>query len=187
MTTWMTEDDYYSEAVLSRDKSDKSLKHFALCCANVSGSRTADLAADCECSVATIEIYRNVYKLYYEMGVNIESEHVQKLWRDVKIDLWRQAVKHKSRYNLTYQQVMDYLIDGKGMSRESFSAHIDEKENDTPKWIRRLQHAIKFLRPSRNDYKSEMPPHVQKRYDEAVEVFVSELEQIAALADEVKE
>jgi len=179
---------YYFEAVRTWQQNDKNLKKFSYLCAMVDGRETASLAEDCGVSVDTIEQYRNAWRLYYMMGGE-ESDPARKLWESASIMLWKKAAQFWGRLDLSIETITDYLETGNehNMTREQFSAHIDEKENDTPKWIRRLQHAIKFLRPSRNDYKSEMPPHVQKRYDEAVEVFVNELQQIAALADEVKE
>jgi len=175
----MNESDWIAAAVKAKDGADKNLKRFAECCANVSGRRTAELAGSCECSVATVEAYRNAYKLYYVMSVNLESEHVQKLWESATIELWKAASRLQVRYDLSYQDVFEYLKTGKenGMSRESFSAHIDEKENSIPKWLRVIKDIAKKLR--RDDWKTEIPAELRDEYDEKKSALAEVLERIA--------
>jgi len=161
----MTEDDWYVEAVRSRKGADDKLKHFAECCAMVSGKRTKDLAADCLCSTDTIEQYRNAYRLFHILDVNIESEHVRKLWKDIPIDVWKEAAKLSARYDLAPIQIYEYLEDAEGMGRNSFSAHVDEKENKSPKWVRRLSAMAQSLRSMGDDWKTEIEPELREEFD----------------------
>ena len=175
----LSEDDYYAEAVRTRGAADKNLKHFAECCANVSNKRTAALAADCKCSPDTIESYRNAYRLAYRLMVEQESEHARKLWEDAPIELWKAAAKLAKQYNLDNETIYEYLTIGNehGMSRESFSAHVDEKENHVPKWIRSLKQINRLL--LRDDWATEIPYELQDEYRQAKEHFANVLERIA--------
>jgi len=175
----MTEDDWYAEAVRSRKGSDDKLKHFAECCAMVSGERTKDLAADCLCSVDTIEQYRNAYRLFVVLETNIESEQVRKLWEARPIEIWKSAAKIWGRYDLSPQVVFDYIEDAEGMSRESFSAHVDEKENKTPKWLRRLRGVAKSLCNMGDDWKTEIEPELRDEFDAWTEQGAELLDRIA--------
>jgi len=180
----MNTNDYYIEAVSAWQQANRNLKHFAECCYHVSGTATQALAQDCGCSVDTIENYRNAYTLFIELDGEI-SERVRKFWGQANISLWIKAAQIRIRLYLPLSTIWEYLQTAtlEHMTRETFAAHVDEKENDTPKWIRRLKSAIRFLAPSRYDYKSEMPPLLQRRYDQAVAVFVAELEAIAGEAE----
>ena len=183
----MNTNDYYMEAVRTYQEINKNYKHFSECCYRVHNRQTQELAQDCGCSVDTIENYRNAYTLYIEMGgplIQTEgyaSEPVRKCWEKANIALWVKAAQLRIRLNLSLNKTWDYLQTASlaNMTRESFAAHIDEKENATPKWIRRLQSVIRFLSPSKYDYKSELPPEMQERYDRAVSAFVAELQEIA--------
>ena len=173
--------DYYILAVSAWQQANRSLKHFAECCYHVSDRQTQVLAQDCGCSVDTIENYRNAYTLYTELGGDT-SEPARKLWEHSSIALWVKAAQLRIRLSLSTDKILDYLqtASENNMTREQFAAQVDNAENDTPMWLRRLRSAIKFLKPSRDDYKgADMPPEVRERYDKAVEWFVSELEQIA--------
>lgn len=171
----MTE--YYIEAVRAYQGADKNLKHFAECCAKVEGKRTAALAADCKCSVDTIERYRNAYRLYYMMGVELESERCGSLWKAAPIGVWCAASKLKDEHNLTMAQTLEYIETGKNMNSKSFSAHVDEKESKIPKWIKRLRSVAKMLKTG--DWMTEMSADNRERYERAVEAFKAELEAIA--------
>lgn len=172
--------DWHIQAVSAWQSANKNLKNFARCCYHVSDEGTKALAQDCGCSHDTVNNYRNAYDLYLQVGGDA-NELVRKQWDSAAIALWVKAAQLQGRLELTTAQTYEYLetaIDHH-MTRESFAAHVDNKENDTPQWIRRLKSAIRFLTPSKNDFKSEMPPQVQSRYDKAVAVFVAELEAIA--------
>lgn len=173
--------DYYIEAVSTWQQSDKNLKHFAECCANVDGNRTLALAQDCKCSVDTIENYRRAYRLYYFLEVEIESEPVRKLWQSAHISLWVRAAKLQKSLNLSNAKTMEYLqiASEEGMSRETFAAHVDTKENHTPQWIRRIRHAARILFPAKNDWVEEIPLERRERYRKATDWYISELEAIA--------
>jgi len=174
--------DYYVEAVRIWQESNHRLKRFAECCANVDGKRTAALASDCGVSVDTIENYRNAYKLYYSM---CESEPVRKAWKTANAALWVKAAQLKDRLGLTNEKVIEYLIIAKesNMSRETFSAHVVTKEDKTPQWLRRLRWVASKLRPSKDDWKTEMPFEKQERYNKAVEWFTDELKAIAEVTE----
>lgn len=176
-TITMTEQDWHITAVNAWQNANRNLKQFAEACANVSNHKTAALAADCGCSVDTVERYRNAWKLYQEL----ERENfrtVRKLWEDGNIALWRKAPELRARLGLSLEKTYDYLQTGieNGMSRETFSAHIDEKENTTPKWLRVLQRVTDLLR--RDDWMVEMPIEKRERYEQARERFTAELEEI---------
>ena len=175
--------DYYLEAVRTWQQSDKNLKHFAECCANVDGTRTLALAQDCKCSVDTIENYRNAYALYYRL---IELPNSSEVWREAHISLWVKAAKLQKVLGLSDEKIMDYLqtASEEGMSRETFAAHVDNKENHIPQWQRRILHVVKLLTGTRHDWKSEMPPELQKRFDEATEIYSTALQQIADAVSE---
>jgi len=181
----MNTKEYYLEAVSAWKQANKKLKHFAECCYHVSDRETQALAADCGCSVDTIENYRRAYVLYTELGRDA-SELVREAWDSASIALWVKAAQLRTRLELPLDKTFEYLsvaIDH-NMTRESFAAHVDGKENNTPKWIRRLQQAIRLLAPSKDDYKSsDIPPLARERYDRAVETFVHELEEIANFAE----
>lgn len=166
--------DYYFEAVRTWQQANRNLKHFAECCANVSGRETAALAADCGLSPDSIEQYRSVYSLYYR---NIESEPVRKLWESAPMHIWRAAVKLQARYNLTDDQTVDYIDTGREMTRESFSAHVDERENKLPKWIRVIRDIARSLR--RDDWMTEIPHSLRDEYVEKRDALASVLERIA--------
>ncbi len=176
-----TQNEYYLEAVELSQRIDRDYKRFAFCCAQVSGHRTAALAADCKMSTSTIEKYRNAYALKVRFGIDRKAERVTKLWNAAPMSLWRKAAELESSLGLSLDTIWDYLVTASlhNMTRESFAAHVDEKENDTPKWLRRLRSIVSRLAPSRDDYKSEMPPEIRTRYDLAVAVFVAELQAIA--------
>jgi len=171
--------DFYIEAVRLYSEGDHKRKLFAEACAYVSGERTQDLAADCECSVDTIEQHRNAYRLYRIRDKNIESEQVRKLWEELKIDKWKTAAKLYARYDMSPFRVYDYLTESKGMSRESFSAHVDEKENCTPKWIRRLVSFARGLRNMGEDWKTEIKPDLRDEFDAWTKQGAELLERIA--------
>ena len=175
----MNQNDYHAEAVRTWQRVNGDLKHFSDCCYHVENK--IDLAADCKCNVRTIQFYAAAWSLYQELLGEYETKPVSLMWERGEIALWRKAPELRNRLDLSLDKTYEYLevaIEG-NMTRESFAAHVDNKENHTPKWIRRLQSAIRFLKPSKDDYKSEMPPEAQARYERAVTVFVSELEAIA--------
>jgi hypothetical protein len=176
----MNENYCYMEAVRAWQNANRNLKHFAECCYYVADRQTLALAQDCKCSVDTIENYRNSYALYMSLGGS-DSEPVRECWEEANAALWVKAAQLRSRLELPLDKTWEYLQTAtvENMTRESFAAHVDERENDTPKWIRRLRSAIRFLTPSKDDYKSGMPPELQERYDRAVAAFVAELEEIA--------
>ena len=180
----LTEQEYYLEAVRAWQNSNKNLKHFAECCYHVSDRATQALAKDCGCSVDTIENYRNAWTLHLELG---ESERVRKAWDSATIALWVKAAQLRQRLEMTPERTFEYLETAiqSNMTRESFAAHVDTKENKTPQWIRRLKAAISHLRPSRDDWKTEMPFELRQRYDKAVSRFTAELEEIAQEAEVV--
>lgn len=173
--------DYYIEAVRTWQQANKDLKKFSQCCAMVDGRRTQALAQDCKVSVDTIENYRNAYILYQQIDIELETSEPVRIWDEANIALWVKAHHLKTRLKLSNEVIFDYLKTASehNMTRESFAAHVDEKENDTPKWIRRIRHAIHVLFPSRNDWKTEMPIEKRTRYDEATARYVEELKEIA--------
>ena len=177
----MNTQDYYLEAVRAWQSANQNLKRFAECCYHVKDKD--GLAEDCGVKLRTVQYYAAAWSLYQELLLEYPNATVALMWERGEISLWRKAPELRSQLQLSLAQTKDYLetaIDHH-MTRESFSAHVDEKENDTPKWIRRLRSAIKFLSPSKGDYKSEMPPHVQERYNQAVAWFVNELDEIAEM------
>ncbi len=179
----MKQNDYYLEAVRTWHEMGKKGKHFAECCWHVSDRQTKALAEDCGCSSDTIENYRNAYALYQATPERIGSV----LWDSASVQLWVKAAQLKSRLELSVDVTMEYLQTASthNMNRNQLAAHVDEKENHTPKWIRRLRSAIKFLAPSKDDYKSpDMPEQARERYDKAVTWFVGELEAIANETEE---
>jgi hypothetical protein len=170
---------YYLEAVSAYQQANKSLKHFAECCYHVSDRETKALAQDCKCSVDTIENYRNAYTLFIELGGET-SEPVRKLWERTNIALWVKAAQLRIRLSLSLPTTQDYLetASRNNMTRESFAAHVDEKENNTPKWIRRLQSVISRLAPIKQDYRSEIPAELQTEFDAALDEFIRRLQKL---------
>lgn len=173
--------DHYTEAVRIWQQANKDLKHFSMCCALVDGRRTAFLAQDCKVSVDTIENYRNAYILFQHLQINLETSEPARIWEEANISLWVKAAQLKKRLNLSVAKTFEYLqtASDENMTRESFAAHVDEKENDTPKWIRRILHAVRILKPSKDDWKTEMPIEKRTRYEQATARYVGELEEIA--------
>jgi len=176
----MNQNEYYIAAVESWQKANRSLKDFALHCYHVSDRQTLALAQDCGCSYETVNNYRNAYTLFVELeGLTLYP--VTETWEQAHISLWVKAAQLRKSLNLSIHKTWDYLQTATlaNMTRESFAAHVDEKENDTPKWIRRLQSIISRIAPSKDDWKTEMSPAARDRYDRAVAAFVHELEEIA--------
>lgn len=175
----MKQDEYFFEAVKSWRQANKNLKHFAECCWHVSDRQTLALAQDCGCSPDTIANYRNAYVLFVELeGYRTRSA----VWEKSPIALWVKAAQLRTRLNLSLAKTWDYLqtASEEGMTREQLAAHVDSVENNTPRWIRRLRSAIRFLSPSKDDWKIEMDMGQRERYDRAVIAFVAELEEISA-------
>lgn len=177
--------DYYIEAVRTWQQANKDLKHFAECCAKVHGNKTQALAQDCKVSVDTIENYRNAFILYQQIKIMEETSEPARIWIESNITLWVKAHQLKERLKLSLEKTFEYLqiASVHNMTRESFAAHVDEKENKTPKWIRRIRHAISILFPSKDDWKTEMPIEKRTRYEEATARYVEELREIAETED----
>ena len=176
------ETDYYTEAVFAWQKANKNLKHFAECCYHVDNKIA--LAADCCCSVRTIQFYAAAWSLFLELSREYEATSVSLLWERGEISLWRKAPELRSRYELSLAQTRDYLETAveNNMTRESFAAHVDEKENDTPQWIRRLQSICASLKKISGDYKgADMPGAAQERLRQANEWYANELNEIMRL------
>lgn len=171
--------DWHIQAVALWQKTNANLKLFSEACYNVNNKEA--LAEDCKCNVRTIQYYAAAWSLYQELIREYGNETVSLMWERGEIALWRKAPQLRSTLNLSLEKTYEYLGGAieHDMTREQMAAHVDGKENKTPQWIRRLKSAIRFLTPSRNDYKSEMPPQLQSRYDKAVSDFVAELEAIA--------
>lgn len=176
--------DWHLRAVTYWKKANINLKLFSEACYHVENKEA--LAADCSCSLRTIQFYAAAWSLYQELLREYGDETVSLLWEQGELSLWRKAPQLRSTLNLSLETIYDYLQTAvqTNMTRESFAAHVDEKENDTPKWIRRIKQAIRFLRPSKQDYKSELPPELQERYERAVDTFVAELQAIAQVEQE---
>jgi hypothetical protein len=174
----MNNEEYYFEGVIAWQDANKNLKHFAECCYHVP-NRTA-LAADCKCSPRTVEYYAAAWSLYQEL-LREYGETVSRLWEDGEISLWRKSPQLRSTLHLSLEKTYEYIKTAiaNSMTREQLAAHVDNAENDTPRWIRRLQSIIRLISPSKWDYKSELPPEVHVRYDCAVAAFVAALEEIA--------
>jgi len=173
--------DHYVEAVRLWQASNKNMRLFAQCCAMVDGRKTSALAADCKVSVDFIEAHRNAYRLYCEIKTNIELPLVTEVWDKANEGLWVKAAQLRTRLDMTLDKTWDYLqiASDEGMSRETFAAHVDTKENHTPQWLRRLKWVASKLFPSKDDWKTEMPIEKRERYDHAVAVFTAELKAIA--------
>ena len=167
--------DYHREAVETWQQANRNLKHFAACCAMVSGKKTAALAADCGLSPDSIELYRNVYSLYYR---NMESEPVRKLWETAPMHIWRAAVKMQKTYNLTDEEAIEYIHTGKDMTRESFSAHVDNKENKLPQWVRRFKRLGRTISRMLGDWMTEIPAGKREQFQQAADNFAQELQKI---------
>ena len=167
--------DYYLEAVQTWQQANRDLKHFSACCAMVKGRQTSALAADCGLSPDSIELYRNTYSLYYR---NIESEPVRKLWELAPMHIWRAAVKIQNRYALSDSETLEYISEGKEMTRESFSTHVENKENKEPQWIRRFRSISKKLSSMLGDWMTEIPAGKRERFQIAAENFAKELQNI---------
>ncbi len=180
----MNQQEYHFEGVRAWQNADKNLKLFAECCYNVHNKQA--LASDCGCDIRTVQYYAAAWSLYQEF-IREYGETVSFLWERGQIQLWRKAPELRKNLDLSLEQTREYLSEAitENMTRESFSAHVDEKENHTPKWIRRLQSAIKHLKPSKDDWKTDMPFELRQKYDRAVSRFVAELEEIAQ-AQEVR-
>ena len=169
--------DYYRDAVLTWQQANKNLKNFSACCAMVDGKQTAALASDCGLTPDSIEQYRNVYSLYYR---NMESEPVRKLWELAPMHIWRVAVKLQSRYDLTDEQVIEYIETGKDMTRQSFMAHIECKESTEPQWIRRFRSIGKTLSKMLGDWMTEIPAPKRERFQHAADEFAKALQEIVS-------
>jgi len=176
----MNNNDYYLAAVAAMEGANKKLKLFAECCYHVSDRQTLALALDCKCSVDTVENYRRAYYLYTVLGGD-DSEPARQVWEHAPAALWVKAAQLWTRLELSPEKVFEYLetASEEGMTREQMAAVVDEKENHTPKWVRGIRHAIRFLTSSKNSWKTELPMDVRTRYDKAVDNFTKELQAIA--------
>jgi len=181
--TMLTKVDYYTEAVRAWQNANRNLKLFAKCCAQVNDRQTKALAADCKVKEDTIENYRLAYWLYTEIqGMAHENaSEPDRIWEEANISLWVKAARLRTSLKLPLAKAWDYLKTAadEGMTREQLGAHVDEKENDTPHWLRRLRSVIRMLMPARDDWKTELPPEKRERYERAVEQFTAELKAIA--------
>ncbi len=177
----MNNDEYHFEGVRAWQAANKNLKIFSECCYRVKNKQA--LAADCKCSPRTVEFYAAAWSLYQELLLEYENETVSRLWEQGEISLWRKAPQLRNALHLTLDKTYEYLkiaIEG-DMNRDTFAAHVDGKENQTPQWIRRLQSAIRTLLPKDGgrDWMTDMPVPARERYEKLMEYVVSELEAIA--------
>jgi len=172
--------DHHIEAVRAWRQANKDLKHFAECCWHVDESDTKAVADDCKCSHDTVTNYRNAYGLYLDFGGD-GYEPARNIWEEANIALWVKAARLRSSLELSNWKTWEYLQTAalEGMTREQLGAHVGEKENDTPHWLRRLRSVIRMLMPARADWKTELPPEKRARYEKAVAEFTAELKAIA--------
>lgn len=170
--------DWHIRAVDNWNKANQNLKLFSEACYHVDNKEA--LAVDCKCSTRTIQYYAAAWSLYQEMLLEF-GETVSLLWERGEISLWRKAPQLRSTLNLTLDKTYEYvkIAIENDMNRDSFAAHVDNKENKTPQWIRRIQHAAKILFPSKNDWKSDMPFEKRERYEKATAWYIAELKEIA--------
>jgi len=175
----MNQQEYYFEAVQAWKNINKYGKHFAECCYHVEDKNS--LAVDCGCSVRTIQYYAAAWSLYQEMVYEFQNETVSLMWEQGEIQLWRKAPELRKQLGLSLEQTKEYLATAisENMTRESFSAHVDEKENKIPKWIRRLQDIARKLRPMKYDWKTEIPVTYRAEFEQATEQYAAVLEKIA--------
>ena len=167
---------YYLEAVRAWQNSNKNLKHFAECCYHVSNRETQALAQDCGCSVDTIEKYRLAYTLYTELETSAQGGF---LWDSANISLWVKAAQLRQRLEIPLEKTQEYLSTAveHNMTRESFAAHVDEKENKVPKWIRVIHDISRKLK--RDDWATEIPHDLRDRYNRARDELAAVLDEIA--------
>ena len=182
------EDDYYTAAVSKWQGANRDLKKFAEYAAQVSGHRTAALAADIRRSVDTVENYRNAWLLYQRLirAELIAPSELARMWEVADISIWVKATQLQKRLDLRLLTIQDYIsaaVDG-GMTREQFGAAVDDKENLTPPWLRRLRRVVALLIGGREDWMTEMPIEKRARYTAAADRFAAELQTIAESEDE---
>ena len=177
----MNQNDYYIWAVTAWQNGDKQYKRFAECCYYVADRETQALAADCKCSVDTIERYRNAYTLFLELG-GAENPTCAEVWEQANISLWVKAASLRRKLNITSAQIFDYLrtASENGMTREQMAANVEEIESHIPQWVRRITGVIKSLNKSLTDYKSDLTPEQQEKYQAAVTRFMADLEELMA-------
>ena len=65
------------------------------------------------------------------------------------------------------------------MTRESFAAHVDAKENPTPQWVRRVRSIVDKLLLLRDDWKTEIPSDLRDEFDAWAERGAELLERIS--------
>lgn len=161
----MSEKEYHFEAVRAWQSANRNLKHFAECCYHVEDKIA--LAADCCCTVRTVQLYAAAWSLYQELIHEYKSETVSLLWERGEISLWRKAPQLRSTLGLSLDKTYDYLQEAinNDMTRETFAAHVDTKENKLPNWVRRLRSIADKLRLLRDDYKTEIPHEYRAEFD----------------------
>lgn len=170
--------DWHIRAVDHWQKANQNLKLFAEDCYNVENKQA--LADDCQCSSRTIQLYAAAWGLYQEL-LETYGETVSLLWERGEISVWRKAPQLQNSLGLTLDKTYDYLKTAieHGMNRDSFAAHVDNKENSTPQWARRILHAIKILLPTNMDWIVGMPRDKRAKYQRATDAYIQALKEIA--------
>lgn len=175
----MNEQEYYIAGVAAAQEISRKSKFFAECCFHVGGRLTLAFSQDCGWSVDTIERYRNAYTLFLELG-GAENPTCA----GVRLSFRRNAAAFTHRLifacSHTPAQIFDYLrtASENGMTREQMAANVEEIESHIPQWVRRITGVIKSLTKSLTDYKSDLTPEQQEKYQAAVTRFMEDLEEL---------
>ena len=174
----MNQHDYHLSAVRFWQKANQNLKRFSECCYHVEDKDA--LAADCVCSVRTIQFYAAAWSLYLELQAEF-GETVSLLWERGEISLWRKAPQLRNTLSLSLEKPYEYLETAieHDMTRESFAAHVDAKETPTPQWVRRVRSIFDKLRLLRDDWKTEIPSDLRDEFDAWAERGAELLERIS--------
>ncbi len=102
----MNQQEYHLSAVRFWQKANQNLKRFSECCYHVEDKDA--LAADCVCSVRTIQFYAAAWSLYLELQAEF-GETVSLLWERGEISLWRKAPQLRNTLGLSLGKTYEYL------------------------------------------------------------------------------
>lgn len=180
MSRFFSADDmHHSEAVRLWREGDQARKLFARECAMVSGRRTQALADDCRVSVDTIENHRNAYRLAY--ALDLETSDTNRIWEGVGIALWIAAAK--KRETIPDETLRGYLSDAlaNGTTIEAFRLLLENHNRTKPEWSSRLKRIVRQLFKLRTDFKNEFPAAARERFENAVQAFEREMQEIAQM------
>ena len=173
--------DYYHAAKSAWQSAENNKWAFAEAAAYVAGIQTRELADDLKISVSTVENYRNAYELYYKLCQRYETSETFTMRDQLYVSIFWVAARAVRKYQLTPDAILEHLRFARDekLSVDQFGAHVDNVENKTPAWIRRIESIVRTVKKLMDDYKSELPLEKQERAHEIFSTFAKDLQELA--------